>query len=209
LQLIQIRQTFRKRIEIATEFRLSLWQKSQPSSIAIGVNRSSALSALNDNRYSAREVNIRYGSLTPARCEIIDHYTDIGIGSAEQARFAALHLQSRVQAGNQSLGGSFLITGCSIDLASKKQPRDPACLQRVTQFPGIDVIVLDCVAGLYNPNILQTWNGPKERILDVLGERSRNPVRIDRRTSRPSGSRKIWWPSRSPKRTILSSIEGQ
>src|SRR6516165_5719727 len=25
----------------------------------------------------------------------------------------------------------------------------------------------------------------------------------------PSGSRKIWWPSRSPKRTILSSIEGQ
>ena len=62
----------RKRWRSCSIFSIFLLKRAQrassikPNSWAIGVKRISALSSRNNKRYSAREVNTRYGSLVPS-----------------------------------------------------------------------------------------------------------------------------------------------
>jgi hypothetical protein len=57
---------------------------TSPSAMPIPVSRVVALSARSRRRYSARAVNIRYGSVTPCRHQIVDHHADIAFGPVQQ-----------------------------------------------------------------------------------------------------------------------------
>ena len=69
------------------------------SAIPSGVSRRSALSARRDNRYSAREVNMRYGSLTPRGNTIIAHTPMGKFGDPQDLIGALLWLVSDEGAG--------------------------------------------------------------------------------------------------------------
>ena len=75
------------------------------------MRRKSALSCRNNKRYSAREVNMRYGSFVPwvTRSSIsTPMYASMRVSTQ---RIALLHLQCRVDTSDQPLRRCFFITG--------------------------------------------------------------------------------------------------
>ena len=57
-----------------------------------------------------------------ARHEIIDEDANICFGAIEDNRIFSARGACRIQARNETLRAGFFISGCSIDLTSKKQP---------------------------------------------------------------------------------------
>ena len=55
--------------------------------------------------------------------------------------------QGRVDAGQQSLTGCFFIAGRTVYLSGKKQAGDELGFQPRMQVAGIEIIILDSVAG--------------------------------------------------------------
>ena len=185
---------------------------TQPSAMPRAVSRRSALSARSVRRYSAREVNMRYGSVDTLRDQVVDQHADIGLGAVEhEVRPPPPAAQRGIDAGHQTLRRRLLVAGGAVDLAGQEQAaaaraapasgraradrrsrirsRSRAAASRACSSPGM-------VAS--------------SSLLDVARQRGRDAVR-DRPCRRPalpargrSGGR-----SWSAKRTTLSSIDGQ
>ena len=58
------------------------------------VRRTSALSSRSCSRYSARLVNIRYGSVTPLRHQVVDQHAEVGLVAPRHPGRVAAHLQA-------------------------------------------------------------------------------------------------------------------
>src|SRR5690606_18126787 len=67
----------------------------------------------------------------------------------------------------QSLGGRLFVAGRAVDLPGKEQPLYRPRLQGSVQFAWVKIVVLDSVAGPHDHRVLQTWQGPNHRKLDV------------------------------------------
>src|SRR6185369_11720484 len=89
--------------------------------------------------------------------------------------------RGRVEARGKSLRGSLFVAGRAVDLASQEEPGAALGLKRGGEFARIDVVVFDGVTGPHHAGSLQSRDGCDERALDVLGQRGRDAVRIDRR----------------------------
>ena len=93
---------------------------------------------------------------------------------------AAAGFRGGVEPGDQSLRRSLLVAGGAVDLAGQEKPGEPLGLQRRLQLARIDVVVFDGVARPDDARVFQARNGRDQRALDVLRQRGRNAVRIDR-----------------------------
>jgi hypothetical protein len=71
------------------------------------------------------------------------------------------------------------------------------------------VVVLDGIARPDDPRVLEPGNRGNQRRLDLLRQRGRDAVRIDRVVVEALRLEEDLVAVRSPKRTTLSSIDGQ
>src|SRR6266702_1445277 len=133
---------------------------TQPMRMPAAVRRWSALSARSVNRYSARDVNIRSGSL------------------------------SRIEPGDQALPRRFLVPGRAVDLAGQEQAHDALGLQRRLKLSRIDMVVFDGVAGPHHLRALEPGNRRQQLPLHFFRQRRRDSVGIDRRIVQALGLEK-------------------
>ncbi len=115
------------------------------------------------------------------RDEVVNHHADVRICPAEDRRLDIQRPRGRVQAGDKALRRGLLVTRRPVDLPRQEQPRQSLHLERRAQRPRVDVIVLDRVAGLENPNPLEAPDRPDIAFLDVGGQRGRDPIGINGR----------------------------
>ena len=126
---------------------------------------------------AAREHAVRLGRA--ARDEVVDHHADVGIAAGREPRFALLHLQARVDAGEQALRGGFFVAGGAVDLPCEIQSRDVLRLERGVQVARIEEVVLDRIAGPRDVRALEALDAAHERLLHVERQAGRNAVRVD------------------------------
>src|SRR5690348_1213388 len=119
------------------------------------------------------------GLTRASRNEIIDEHPDVGLAPLGQPGVAASQCEGGIDPGYQSLGGGFLVTCRAIDLPREKQSLNVTCLQRRSQVTGIEVVVLDRVAGPGEVCILESADSPHEVVLHVEWQTRRDPVRVD------------------------------
>ena len=68
-------------------------------------------------------------------------------------------MQSCVQPGNDTLAGSFLISGRSIDLTREKQSAERLHLKRRVELSGREEVVFDRITRTGHAHIVEAWNG--------------------------------------------------
>ena len=102
-------------------------------------------------------------------------------GAVERRQRLPAGLARRVDARNDPLRRRFFIAGRAVDLSGQEQTAEPARLQRRIEPARVDVIIFDRIAGSQNARMLEARNRRHERALRLLGQRGRNPVRIDGR----------------------------
>ena len=117
--------------------------------------------------------------------QIVDHDAEIAFGAIEDDRRAPPRSRRGIETGDQALRRSLLIAGGAVDLARQEQPRQALGLQRRRQLARIDMVVFDGIARPHDAGALQPGNGGHQRRLDVLRQRGRDAVRIDRRVVEP------------------------
>ena len=122
---------------------------------ASGVSRRSALSCRSSSRYSARLVNMRYGSSTPQVTRSSISTPMYACVAVQDERLAAQQRERRVRAGDQPLGGRLFVAGRAVDLAGEVQPGDALRFQRRLQLVGRRVVVFDRVAVAHDLGALQ------------------------------------------------------
>ena len=126
---------------------------------------------------AAREHAVRLGRA--ARDEVVDHHADVGVAAGREPRFALLHLQARVDAGEQALRGGFFVAGGAVDLAREIQARHVLRLERGVQVARIEEVVFDRIAGPRDVRVLEALDAAHERLLHVERQAGRNAVRVD------------------------------
>ena len=119
------------------------------------------------------------GLRRPQGHQVVDHDADIGLRPVEDEAVATARRQGGVDAGHQALGGGLFIAGGAVNLPGQEQPRRAPGLQRGFQFPGVDVVVFDGIAGPRHDRVLEAGNGFQQETLDVLGERRGDAVGIN------------------------------
>ncbi len=125
---------------------------------------------------TAGEHAVRLGC--PARDQVVDQHADVGIAALRPPRFAAAHLQSGVDAGEQALRRGFLVPRRAVDLAREEQARDRARLERGAQVARVEEVVLDRVTRSRDVGVLESLDAAHERLLHVERQAGRDAVRI-------------------------------
>ena len=104
---------------------------SSPSCSPIGDSRRSALSSRSSSRYSAREVNIRYGSPPIPRVTRSSIITPIYAWSRRRISAGSPRtLQRRIDPRDQPLRARLLVAGRPVDLPGEEQPAHQLGLER-------------------------------------------------------------------------------
>jgi hypothetical protein len=137
------------RARIASRLRANARQRASsttPRRRPCSVRRRSALSSRSCSRYSARDVNIRYGSVTP-RVMRSSTSTPRYASSRRGHQPSSLPGEApRVDARENALRRRFLVAGGAVDLPGEEEARDGLGLQRRLERAGIEVVVFDRVA---------------------------------------------------------------
>ena len=86
--------------------------------------------------------------------------------------------RSRVHPGEDSLPGSFLISGGSVDLPCEKQPADTSRFQRGGKLDRIDRVVFNRVAESRNSSLFHSGNRAQRRFLHVRREAGAHTLHV-------------------------------
>ncbi len=97
--------------------------------------------------------------------QIVDHDSDIRFGPLQDERSAAARIEGGVRSGDEPLSRRLLITGRTVDLASKEETGQPLRHQRVRQFGRRHGVVFHGVARLQHHALLKAGNGVQKREL--------------------------------------------
>ena len=111
--------------------------------------------------------------------EVVDE--DAGVA------FAAVHGEGRlafepkrgVDAGHDALAGGFLITACSVDLASEVEALHALDAEGAVELGGVDRVVLDGVAGAQHLGLVEAGDGVHDLPLHLHGQRGGHAVDVD------------------------------
>src|SRR5262249_52739789 len=79
--------------------------------------------------------------------QIIDQDANVGLVASEAHARQSLRAPPSIHSRDESLSGGFLVTGCSVDLAGEKQPRDALRFERSAQRSRLDEVVFDGISG--------------------------------------------------------------
>ena len=112
------------------------------------------------------------------RDEIINHYTNISILTAENQWFTTLNRECSVNAGHYTLSSRLFIASCTINLSSKEKTTNTLRFKTMTQFSRINSIVFDSIGVFEEFRILQARNGTNHLFLNIARKRTGKTVRI-------------------------------
>ena len=118
------------------------------------------------------------GILTALGHQIVYQRADIGSGSVHDKRRLALHCQCGIDAGNQSLCGSFLVAGTAVELSCSEQSGNLLALQRCPQFCGVYAVIFDSIRRTHDLHVFQSADRPQKCQLDIFRQRGRHALQI-------------------------------
>ena len=115
----------------------------------------------------------------PAGHEVIDQHAEVALAAGRHPGGLVPHLAGGVETGDQTLGARLLVAGRAVDLAGEVEPADGAGLEGRSQVAGVEVVVLDGVAGAGQVRLLEAADAAHELDLYVIGQAGRDAVRVD------------------------------
>ena len=77
------------------------------------------------------------------------------------------------------MAGGFLVSGGAVDLASEEQTRDFADFKRQRQLPGVNGVVLDCIAGANHFGVFKTGDRRDHFCLDIDGHARGHAIHVN------------------------------
>ena len=104
--------------------------------------------------------------------EVIDEDTDVSLIAAQDDRVLALNAPGGVHPSYKSLGTSFFVAGCAIDLASAIEVAADFGFERRIELGWEGKVVFDGVGWAKDLGVFATANRPDEIMLDVDREAS-------------------------------------
>src|SRR6202022_2641100 len=85
-----------------------------------------------------------------------------------------------IPARHQALRSRLFVARRAVDLARQEKPGNSLGLKRGRELARVDIVVLDRITRPAHDGVLEPGNGGEQRPLDVLRQRGRDPVRVDR-----------------------------
>src|SRR5690606_16524507 len=134
---------------------------------------------------AAREHAIRLARAT--RDEIVDQHADVSFITTRPPGLALLHLQSSVDAREQTLCGRLLVTGRAVDLSGEEQAGHELGLEAPVKVARIEIVVLDGVPGPRQVRALEAFDRAHELELHIEWQAGRDPVWVDLVRREPFG----------------------
>ena len=93
--------------------------------------------------------------------EVVHQHAQVGLVAPRAPAGVAPRVQRRVDAGEEPLRGGLLVARGAVDLPGEEEPPDGLGLERCLEAPGVEVVVLDRVAGPHEVRVLQPrWSAP-------------------------------------------------
>ena len=186
---------------------------TRPTRPASGVRRRSALSGRRHQAVLGPAGEHAVRLVDAPGHQVVDHHADVRLVAAAAPAARCPRSATRgVDAGDQALRGGLLVAGGAVDLPGQDTARATRLVSSVGRScVGRNVVVLDGVAVAEDLGPLQARDQPCTMASCTSARQRGARCRCSRPSwsSRPSGSRNIWWLSLSAKRTILVSIDGQ
>ena len=111
--------------------------------------------------------------------QIVDHRADVAALAGEMRRLLAADQPGGVDAGNQALGGGFLIARGAIELASAEQAAHALGFQGWLELGGGQVVVINRVRRPQHHGLLQARQAAQQLQLDRLRQAGGEALHID------------------------------
>jgi sporulation protein YlmC with PRC-barrel domain len=99
--------------------------------------------------------------------QIVHQDPDVGLVPARPPGGLARHLARRIDTRQQPLRGRLLVAGGPVDLAGKEQTFKGPGLQRVLQIAGIEIVVLDGIAGAGDVGLLEAGDAEQRTTISL------------------------------------------
>ena len=115
----------------------------------------------------------------PAGHEVIDQHAEVALAAGRYPGGLLPHLAGGVETGDQTLGARLLVPGRAVDLASEIEAADGAGFEGRSQVAGVEVVVLDGVAGAGQVRLLEAADAAHELDLHIIRQAGRDAVRVD------------------------------
>ena len=122
--------------------------------------------------------------------QIIDEYTDITIGTAQNKGFLFFEFQSGIDPCHKTLTCGFFIPGSTVDLPCTVKAFDIFIFQSGCKLRGDHTIVFNGISRAHDFYMFQTGNGLHEFFLDLIGHPCGHPLYIDLIGIKPFGFQK-------------------
>ena len=106
------------------------------------------------------------------RYQIVDQNADIRLRTVEHQLFFSLHAERCIDARDQALRRSLLVSGTAVELAAGKQILDRLELEGRQKLSRVDAVVLDRIRIPHDFCMLQTRHGVIHRNLHILRQRA-------------------------------------
>ena len=110
--------------------------------------------------------------------QVVDQDADVGPRTIENERRLVLDRERRVDAGDQPLGGRFLVARRAVDLAGEVQVPDRLGLERRPELRWRGEIVFDGVAVPHDLGVFEPRDQGDDRLLNVARQAGRDAVAI-------------------------------
>ncbi len=162
----------------ALEGALAFWADAAPGEAERGEAELSVVGAEQQAVFGAAGEHA-VGLGDPLRDQVVDEDADIGLVAGEVDGGGAGGGAGGVEAGEETLGGGFLVAGGAVDLAGEEQAGHGAQLKAVVEGAGVDEIIFDGVAGAQDLGAFEAGDGVDELCLDVGGEAGGDAVGVD------------------------------
>ena len=112
------------------------------------------------------------------RHKVVDQNADIRLRTVEHQLFFSLHAERCIDARDQALRRSLLVSGTAVELAAGKQILDRLELEGRQKLSRVDAVILDCIRISHDPHMLQTRNSTVHGILHILRQGTGHAAQI-------------------------------
>ena len=119
------------------------------------------------------------GLVDAFRYEVVDEYADICFVACQGEGFAAVAVDVGVDACDDALSGCFLVACGAVHLSSQEEVFDFLRFQRMLQLRGVEVVVLDGVAGAVDYQVAEGGNLLQRFQLDVHRQGRGESVQVE------------------------------
>ena len=115
----------------------------------------------------------------PLGDKVVDHDADVGILAAEDERRLPFCAERSVDAGDDALGGGFLVAGGAVDLSGEEESGVVLGLEAMVKRAGVDGVVLDGIGVGEEFGVGESGNRVNHPFLHVGRQAAAESVGVD------------------------------